>query len=85
MPAVDELANSTAAIEALLPGLEELANPGVRFEGTPTIPNAQCAGNPVTLAGLRPTGSAARQFFDDVTLGPYVAIAIMEVPDGQAD
>ena len=83
---VAEVPNTTDAIAAALPGLEELDNDTLVFEALTGIPNAQCPGNPVTLGGLRATGSSSRTFAgNDSVFGPFVTVAILELPRGDAD
>ena len=78
--------NSTTAIAAALPGLEELDNDALVFESLTAIPNSQCPDNPVTLGGLRATGSSSRTLAgNDSVFGPFVTVAILELPDGGAD
>lgn len=77
---------SVDPIVAALPGLDELAEPGLLDEANDAVlPNAQCPDNPTTLDGLSLVQAGARRFLGDPDFGPHVTVAILEFGAGDAD
>lgn len=81
-----ETGGSAADIAAVLPGLEELANPALVAErNTAALPNSQCPDNLSTLSDLTLEAGEAREFLGHKDFGPFVTVSILELGPGEAD